>query len=45
MTGCYHAAEWGIGNEVINIDNLESILNPECQAFKMIALLSAYTSS
>ena len=36
-------AGWGIGNEVINIDNLESILNPECQVFKIIALLSACT--
>jgi len=36
-------AGWGIANEVINIDNLESILNPECQAFKMIALFSACT--
>ena len=30
----------GIGNEVINV---ESILNSECQVFKMIALLSACT--
>ena len=33
----------GIGNEVINFDNLESILNPERQVFRMIALVSACT--